>query len=91
MFVILFAISILVKLVQFSNAESPIHVTLFGITILVKFLQYSNAEEPMSVTLFGITILFKPLQPLNAKSSILLPPVIITSFSEVGTYRELSL
>ena len=59
---------ILVKLVQPSNAQSPILVTLFGIVILVKLVQPLNADSPILVTLFGIVILVKLVHQLNADS-----------------------
>ena len=43
MLVTLFGIVTLVKLVQFSNASSPMLVTLFEIVTLVKLVQFSNA------------------------------------------------
>ena len=54
MLVTLSGIVILVKLLQPSNAQSPILVTLLGIVTLVKLVQPSNAQLPILVTLFGI-------------------------------------
>jgi hypothetical protein len=47
----------LVKLVQFKNAFSPMLVTLSGIVIFVKLVQKLNAQAPMVVTLSGIIML----------------------------------
>ena len=58
----------LVKLLQFLNAHSPILVTLSGIVTLIKLLQPQNAPYPILVTLSGIVILVKLLQPENAQS-----------------------
>ena len=51
-------IVILVRLLQLSNAESPIAVTLLGITMFVKLWAYLNAPVPIAVTLLGITYEF---------------------------------
>ena len=40
----------LVRLLQSSNAESPMLVTLSGIVTLVRLLQLANADLPMLVT-----------------------------------------
>jgi hypothetical protein len=51
---------ILVKLVQPSNAYSPMVVTLSGMIISVKPVQPQNAPQPMVVTLLGMIISVKP-------------------------------
>ena len=66
---------ILVKLLQFSNASSPILVTLSGISMLVKLLQPENAESPMLVTPLPMVMLVRLLQPENAES-----PMLVTLF-----------
>ena len=43
MLVTLFGMVMLVRLLQLSNAESPILVTLLGISMLAKLLQSRNA------------------------------------------------
>ena len=55
MLVTLFGIVILVKFVQFANAEIPILVTLFGIVILFKLPLPENTNCPMLIKLLGTT------------------------------------
>ena len=60
-------------------------VTLSGMVIDVKPLQPEKADCPMLITLSGMVMDVKPLQPEKARRSMLAPPVMITSFNEVGT------
>ena len=53
----------LVKLLQPSNARTPMFVTESGIVTLVSPLQPENAEDPMIVTESGIVTPVSPLQP----------------------------
>ena len=64
-------ISILVRPLQYSNADSPMLVTPAGISILVRPLQLSNALFPMLVTPAGI------LLDLHPRINVLLPVSII--------------
>ena len=66
-------------------------VTPSGMVTDVKPLQSRKAELPMLVTLSGMVTDVKPLQYAKAELPMLVPPVMITSFNEVGTYLELSL
>lgn len=49
----------LVRLLQPSNAVSPMLVTLSGIVTLVKLSHKANDSVPMLVTLFGIVTFVK--------------------------------
>ena len=60
----------LVKPLQWENAQSPIEVTLLGIVMFVKPVQPQNAQLPIEVTLSGIVIPVKPVQPKNASFPI---------------------
>jgi glutamine amidotransferase PdxT len=62
----------LVKLVQPSNAKSPIIVTLAGMMMLSKLAQLENANSPILVTLAGMLMLSKLVQLENTLSPILL-------------------
>ena len=66
MIVTLVGMVMLVRLLQFWNAQSPMIVTLFGMVMLVRLLQFRNAPAPMLVTVSGIFILVRLLHPLNA-------------------------
>ena len=59
------------KLLQPSNAKSPILVTLFGMTTSPKEVQQANALSPILVTLSGMTILDREVQSANALFSML--------------------
>ena len=63
MFVTLFGIAIVCKLLQPIKALEPMLVTLFGIVIDCKLLQSMKTLFPMLATLFGIMIDCKLLQP----------------------------
>ena len=52
----------LVRLVQFLKALSPMLVTLLGIVMLVRLMQNSKALSPMLVTPSGIVILVRLVQ-----------------------------
>ena len=69
-------ISILVKFVQWPNADTPILVTLAGISIVVKLVQLPNAESPILVTLAGIFIFTNFIQLENVYDGILSSPVV---------------
>ena len=64
--VTLSGIVILVRLLQYSNADLPMEVTLSGIVILVRLLHKENALSPMEVTLSGIDILARLRHQSNA-------------------------
>ena len=66
MLVTLSGITISSKLLQYSNAYSPIETTPLGRMISFKLLQFRNAQDSMEVTPSGIVTLCKPVQPLNA-------------------------
>ncbi len=52
--VTLFGMTILTKLRQFENVQSPIHGMPSGMTMLVRFAQLQKLPEERSVTLFGM-------------------------------------
>ena len=58
------------KLVQPTNAQSPICVTESGMLMEDNLSQLSNAESPICVTESGMVMEDKLLQPANAKSPI---------------------
>ena len=70
----------LVNLVQFANAESPILDTPFAIVIFSKTLQFQNAEFPIIITLDGIVTFVSLWQSLNAAL-----PISITSLGMSST------
>ena len=74
MLVTLSGMVMLVKEVQYSNAESPMLVTLSGMVMLVKASQERNALSPMLVTLSGMVMLVKEVQYSNALSPMLVTP-----------------
>ena len=74
----------LVRLLQPSNAPSPMLVTLLPIVMLVRLLQIANAPYPTLVTLLGIVMLVRLLQPPNATS-----PMLVTLFGIVMLVRLL--
>ena len=51
---------IVIRLLQYQNAELPILVTLSGIVMLVKLEQFWKAQTPIEVTLSGIVMLVNP-------------------------------
>ena len=61
---------ILVRLEQFSNADSPIFVTLLGIVRLAIRVQSRKTAPPILVTELGIVILVRLLQPINVQLPI---------------------
>ena len=48
------------RLIQFSNAATPMHVTEVGIIMLVKPLQLKNAPSPIEITEFGMVVFWQP-------------------------------
>jgi hypothetical protein len=56
----------LVKLLQASNAQSPIDITWDGIVIAAKLMQSSNAYLPIDVTEDGMVMLVNPSHPWKA-------------------------
>ena len=59
-----------VRLLQRSNAPSPIEVTELGMFTLVRLLQLQKAYLPIKVTEFGIATEVIPLQDKKALSPI---------------------
>src|ERR1019366_10570494 len=70
MLVTLLGIMTSVRLVQSSNASSPMFFTLLGIVTLVKPAQPMKAAVPMLVTLLGIVTLVKEAQLRKAPSML---------------------
>ena len=76
--VTLFGMVIAVRLLQPSNAPSPIEVTLFGMVMEVRLLQPENALLPMEVTLpsVGMTLLLQPTIKVLISVSIMQFPAL---------------
>ena len=77
MLVTLSDIVIVVKLVQWEKARSPISVTLSGIVISVKLVQPEKADTPILVTPSGITTLLS----VHVVPSIKIPFTMTNGFS----------
>ena len=80
MLITLSGIVMLVRLVQFKKAESPILVTLSGIVMLVRLVQLQKAWVPMLVTglppiVFGITS--SPAGVSSQSVIVTFPPAVV--------------
>ena len=71
---------------KFPNIETNVWLTA-GKVMFVKPLQFWNALLPILITLFGIVILVKPVQPEKALLLIILLPVTMTVFNDIGTTK----
>ena len=69
------------RLLQLSNAETPMAVTLCEIVIFFKLVQFLKASCPMLVTPSGIITLVSLFFPENARLAI---PVTVSSPGETG-------
>ena len=67
MLVTLLGIVMLARLMQLTNAESPMATTLSGIVTLAKRWHPTKVALAMLVTRLGIVMLVRLVQPWNAK------------------------